>query len=101
MKIFGYGYLVLSMLLIIFLGTHYYKYQFDKKVVYVDKTKEELISYFNEICLGSEYGSSKKVTRKWQQPLKLYIVKDSAYDEQMLFIAQTIKNINALVSEEF
>jgi hypothetical protein len=69
--------------------------------VFVDKSKEELISFFNEISLGFENGNSKKVTRKWKDPLKLFIVKDSSYKEQVLFIEKTIETINNLVADDF
>lgn len=101
MKIFRIIYLILSILLIAFFGNHYYKYQFDKEVIFVDKSKEELIGFFNEICLGYEYGNSKKVTRKWKEPLKLFIVKDSVYKEQVEFINRTINTINKLIDNEF
>ena len=101
MKILRNIYFIISFLLLIVLGNHYYKYQFDKKIIFVDKSKEELISFFKEICLGYEYGNSKKVTRKWKEPLKLFIVKDSAYKEQVVFIKKTIKTINKLIDNEF
>ena len=80
---------------------HYLKYQFDKKIIYVDKTKEELIDYFNEIALGTEYSNSSKVIRKWKRPLKLYIVKDSLYSEQIEYIEETVKDINKLIPSDF
>ena len=101
MKIFRNVYFIISFFLLIFLGNNYYKYQFDKKIVFVDKSKEELILYFNDICLGAEYGNSKKVTRKWKTPLNLYIVKDKNYKEQIDFIRESVEKINELVSDNF
>ncbi|NJX16443.1 DUF2927 domain-containing protein [Tamlana crocina] len=101
MKIFRNVYFIISFLLLIFLGNNYYKYQFDKKIVFVDKSKEELILYFNDICLGAEYGNSKKITRKWKTPLNLYIVKDKNYKEQINFIRESVEKINELVSDNF
>ncbi|MDO7171220.1 DUF2927 domain-containing protein [Mariniflexile sp. AS56] len=101
MKILRTIYFIVSLLLLAFFGNHYYKYQFDKKIIYADKSKEELISFFNEISLGFEYGNSKKVTRKWNEPLKLFIIKDSIYKEQTLYIKKTIEKINKLVGNNF
>lgn len=101
MRVFRTIYFIVSMVLISFLGHHYYRYQFDKKVIFVDKSKEDLISFFNEICLGYEYGNGQKVIRKWKEPLRLFIVKDSGYNEQVKFIDNTISNINKLVDNSF
>ena len=101
MKIIRYTYFIVSIVLLIFLGRNYYKYQFDKKIIYADKSKEDLISYFYDICLGAEYGNLSKVTRKWKTPLKIFIVKDNNYKEQTDFIQKSIEEINKLVSNNF
>lgn len=101
MKVFKLIYLIVSLGLIIFLGNHYFKFHYNKKVVYVDKAKEDLIDYFNEICLGSEFGNSTRVTRKWHKPMNLFIVKDKVLPEQTSFIKETVDKINSLTSKNF
>lgn len=93
-------YLLISLCLIGYLGYHYYNFQFNKDIKFVDKSKEELISYFNEICLGFEYGNSSKVTRKWKWPVKIFIVKDSTHSEQVKFIEETVMELNQLIEKE-
>lgn len=39
----------------------------------LDEYDLEVISYFKEIALGFEFGSSSKITRKWCSDLKVYI----------------------------
>ena len=55
---------------ILFLGKNYYQFQYNKTIIYEDKSKEELIDYFNEIALGSEFGGKEKVVKKWETPVK-------------------------------
>ncbi len=75
-------YIIVSFFLIAFLGYHYFQYQFNKKVVFVDKSKEDLIGFFHDIALGAEYGGVSRITRKCKDPMKIYIVNDSTYDFQ-------------------
>ena len=39
----------------------------------LDEYDLEVISYFKEIALGFEFGSSSKITRKWCSDLKIFI----------------------------
>ena len=39
----------------------------------LDEYDLEVISYFKEIALGFEFGSSSKITRKWCSDLKVFI----------------------------
>ena len=44
----------------------------DEIILKLDEYDLEVISYFKEIALGFEFGSSSKITRKWCSDLKVY-----------------------------
>jgi hypothetical protein len=57
--------------------------------------------YFNEICMGAEYVYTIPVTRKFDKPAKLFLVKDSSYSEQTKFVTRVLKEFNQLTTDGF
>jgi len=58
----------------------------------------QVVSYFNEVAFGSEFGSSNNRLRKWQEDVKIYVAGDSpAY---LAFeLSRIIKELNELIQE--
>ena len=74
------------------------------KISYEPTTYEqELIEYFKEVALKSEFDENINKVIKWRKPMTIYVIKDNNndYEEQSIFIKNSIKKINALVGEEF
>ncbi len=65
--------------------------------------ESELIEYFKEVALKSEFDENVNKVIKWRKPMRLYIVKDKdqAYEKQIVFIQNAIKNFNALTTDGF
>lgn len=63
--------------------------------------ERELVEYFNEIALKSEFDDSPEKIKKWTKPMKLYILKDKEYKKQVLYIKNTIETINNLAQDNF
>jgi hypothetical protein len=64
-------------------------------------SEKEVIEYFKEIALESEFGKSPLKTLKWIKPMVLYISTDSIYKKQIKNINETIQKINKLTSDDF
>ncbi|GAA3553859.1 DUF2927 domain-containing protein [Snuella lapsa] len=63
--------------------------------------EKELISYFKEIALHSEYDDNPNKVIKWAEPMALYIVKEEEFKPQMSFVKKTINEINLLATDGF
>lgn len=63
--------------------------------------EKELINYFKEIALQSEYDSNPHKIIKWQEPMMLYIKKEAEFKPQMSFINKTICEVNRLATDGF
>ncbi|MES2454167.1 MAG: DUF2927 domain-containing protein [Bacteroidota bacterium] len=72
-----------------------------KEEISTERSNQEAINYFNEICLGSEYGSKVPLTRKFKGKALIYIVKDSAYHEQVNFLDKVLTDFNRLTIDGF
>ena len=60
----------------------------------------ETIQYFNEIALGLEYGGFSEVTRKWKQPMRIFVggrVSDNNLDQ----LDAVVNEISNLVEDGF
>ncbi len=60
-----------------------------------------LIDYFKEIALKSEYFDNPEKITKWIKPMSLFIYKEAAMNVQMTTIHSTIENINNIASDGF
>ena len=63
--------------------------------------EKELISYFKEVALQSEFGDNPQKVTKWKEPMILFIVKEGEFKIQMSAITKTINEINRLASDGF
>lgn len=63
--------------------------------------EEELITYFKEVVLKSEYYESPERIVKWYKPMILYISKDKEYKGQIKIIQKTVDEINKLATDGF
>lgn len=65
--------------------------------------ESELIEYFKEVALKSEFNKNVNKVIKWRKPMRLYIVKDKndTYEKQVAFIKKTIDSFNVLTSDGF
>lgn len=62
--------------------------------------EQEVITYFKEIALGFEFGSASKITRKWTQPMKIYVGGKDPHDLD-IELDKIINEINDLVADGF
>ena len=95
--------LILSVLLlgIILLGIGiYYVINFQDEYIPTEYEKE-LIEYFKEVVLESEYYERPMRVVKWQRPMILFVSKEKKYVDQMKAIEKTVANINELVVDGF
>ena len=63
--------------------------------------EKELIDYFKEITLQSEYDYNPQKVIKWREPMMLYVKKDKEFKPQMSIIKKTINEINRLATDGF
>ena len=63
--------------------------------------EKELIDYFKEITLQSEYDYNPQKVIKWREPMMLYVKKDKEFKPQMFIIKKTINEINRLATDGF
>ena len=74
---------------------------FDFKKYELTKYDKELISYFEEVVLNTEYDDNPKKVLKWTEKMNLFIVKDENLETQVSIIKNTIKNLNKLIKDDF
>lgn len=63
--------------------------------------EKELIEYFKEVVLESEYYENPKKIIKWRKSMLLFVSKNKEYKEQMRAIKETINKINELATDGF
>lgn len=63
--------------------------------------EKELINYFKEIALKSEYDDNPEKVIKWNEPMMLFIVKEAEFKSQISVIEKTIDKINQLATDGF
>ncbi|GAB3936014.1 DUF2927 domain-containing protein [Mucilaginibacter myungsuensis] len=93
-------YIITSLLLIAALSYSFFTNLKFRQEVARERFNEDVVSFFNEVCLGGEEGGSR-ITRKWGSEMRLYIVKDSAYSQQVEKIKEVVKDANKLFSDGF
>lgn len=83
------------------------EYKYDLGEGYIAKSEEitfttpiKEIEYFCDIALGFEFGNAEEVTRKWNQPMKIFV--DGTPTEDMLQELDSIVNeLNSLFTDGF
>lgn len=63
-------------------------------------TQEDIITYFQEIALGFEYGDATEITRKWETKMSVYLDGNPS-SILVSKVNQTINDINELVTDGF
>ena len=66
----------------------------------LDEYDIEVISYFKEIALGFEFGTSSEITRKWCSDLKIFIGGDISNDLNVE-LNNIVNEISSLVTDNF
>ncbi|TPV31159.1 DUF2927 domain-containing protein [Paucihalobacter ruber] len=76
---------------------------FKKKEFYYEPTayENELIDYFKDVSLNTEFGDNSQKIIKWNYPMVLYIIKDKEYKHQISVIENIIIEINRLATDGF
>lgn len=96
------GTLLFVTLLVAIIIFVYTKFDFSDKSQYQPtKHEEELLDYFNDIVLKSEYFDQSERVVKWMEPMKLFISKEKVYDRQMTAVKKAINYINSLATDGF
>lgn len=74
----------------------------DPRVIEIAPTEYdlELISYFNEIALGFEFGDASKITRKWITPMKIFVGGNPS-EELSNELDTIVQEINSLATDGF
>ena len=62
--------------------------------------EKEVVTYFESIALGFEFGNATWVTRKWQQPMKIYVGGEPS-TEMITELGRITSEINSLASDGF
>jgi len=65
------------------------------------KYESDLIDYFKEIALNTEYDDNPERVIKWKRPMSLFIYKAKECEEQMEIVRSTIDKLNDIVSDGF
>ncbi len=92
------------VILLIILTLAYLLYLNLKKNIYKPTEYEsELIEYFKEVALKSEFDENINKIVKWRKPMQLYVVtdKNKIYDKQMVYIQNAIDSFNMLATDGF
>ncbi|WP_350287381.1 DUF2927 domain-containing protein [uncultured Croceitalea sp.] len=86
--------------IVILLGLLFY---LKKRDINYDPTpyEKEIIDYFKEIALQSEFTDNPEKVIKWKESVFLYIVKEKGFKDQMSAIERTINEINQLATDGF
>lgn len=74
----------------------------DEKSYYelLTEYEREIVTYFQDVALGFEFGSASKVTRKWSQPMKIFVGGEPS--QELLNELQSITTeINGLATDGF
>ncbi len=88
-------------LTIVLLGVFVYTIIHSKNDYIPTKYERELIEYFKEVALNSEFDDSPLKTIKWKRPMYLFIYKDKEYVHQIKVIKKTVNKINELAEDGF
>jgi len=72
----------------------------DPPAIKPTEKQQEIISYFLEIAMGSEFDQLEEVTRKWKKPMTIYV--SGSKDTTLLIELNTvISEINELATDNF
>ena len=89
-------YFIYTLILLIFLSCS----NDDEVNIKLDEYDLEVISYFKDIALGFEYGTSSEITRKWCSDLKIFVGGDITNDLNVE-LNNIVNEIRSLVTDNF
>lgn len=93
---------IISIFILLVFFLIFFKYINGIKEHYIPSEYEkELISYFKEIALQSEYDNNPQRVIKWKEPMVLFVIKEEEFKPQMSVINKTIDRINELATDGF
>lgn len=92
---------VLPFLIILILSFLFYVNQRKVKNYTLTEYEKNMISYFKEVALQSEYDDNPQKIIKWEEPMTLFIAKDGEYKNQIEVIKKTVIKINELATDGF
>ncbi len=84
-----------------FLGTKMSMNIEAKEILHKERRNQEIMNYFNDICIGAEHGWAPPVTHKFRENAKIYVVEAAQYGRQMKFIDSVIFAFNELPTDGF
>ncbi|WGH74421.1 DUF2927 domain-containing protein [Tenacibaculum tangerinum] len=84
---------------IICLSVFIYKIINPSEKVFLSDYEKDLLNYFKEVTLNSEFGESPRSIIKWNKKMLLYISRDNEYEKQVKRINEVIKEINLLTAK--
>ncbi|MEO1559035.1 MAG: DUF2927 domain-containing protein [Cyanobacteria bacterium J06632_19] len=93
--------LAILVSLFILLGIFFLKIKDSSDDYILSDYEENLLKYFKEIVLESEFYDSPKKVVKWRKPMILFISKEEECEKQIKVIQSTIQRINALATDGF
>ncbi|MEM8894907.1 MAG: DUF2927 domain-containing protein, partial [Bacteroidota bacterium] len=64
------------------------------------ETQLEVISYFKEVALGFEGGTSSEITRKWNAPMRIFMDGETTSTIERK-VEQVVNEINAMATDGF
>jgi hypothetical protein len=62
--------------------------------------QKSVLTYFQEVALGFEFGNTSAVTRKWSTDMKVFVAGDASA-ESMKELKKIVNEINSLVNDGF
>lgn len=93
---------VVTLIIFIIILSGLFLNPWDREVNYTPTSYEkELINYFKEIALKSEYDGNPEKVIKWEEPMTLFVLKKEEFKDQMSVIKETINEINRLSTDGF
>jgi hypothetical protein len=62
--------------------------------------QKNIITYFQDVALGFEFGTASKITRKWKTPMKIFVegTPNKILDEELVLI---VAELNSLITDDF
>jgi hypothetical protein len=66
----------------------------------LSEEEKEIVTYFESIALGFEFGNASWVTRKWQKPMRIFVGGEPS-PEMITELGNITSEINSLASDGF
>jgi hypothetical protein len=98
---------VTIFLSLIFLFSFYLYSKLKRDNYIYSSYEQELVNYFKEVALKTEYGNNPQKIIKWKKVMYLYpmlhneLVKEGQCIEQLAILKKTINTINTLINNNF